>query len=194
MVPIFEKVFAPVLGLDPEMPCEIRKVRALPAGIGSDHDSYVARGVPGFFWGQKGRAVYRNTHHTQNDVFSAAIPEYQVHTSIVVAIGAYGVANWPEMLPRPAPGPESQPNPLRNPRRLGVQMAEAGLKITGFNATSRAKDAGFLVGDLIVETDGVKVATTGEFADGINSGGDDKKVRVVRDGKEIVLEVKFPPR
>ena len=62
-------------------------------GGGSDHASFLGANVPGFFWGQRGgRAVYQHTHHTQFDTFDAAIPEYQVHSSLVVALGAYGIA------------------------------------------------------------------------------------------------------
>ncbi|HVR86614.1 MAG TPA: M20/M25/M40 family metallo-hydrolase, partial [Planctomycetota bacterium] len=100
MVPIFEKAFEPLLSLDPDMKFQIKKVAGLPQGIGSDHDSYLAAGVPGFFWLQAGRAKYGFGHHTQNDTFALAIPEYQRHTSMVVAIGALRIADLPELLPR----------------------------------------------------------------------------------------------
>ena len=58
----------------------------ITGGGGSDHASYIRAGVPGFFWGQRGgRAVYRHTWHTQNDTFDAGIPEYQRHSSTIIA-------------------------------------------------------------------------------------------------------------
>ena len=88
-----DAVFAPVIGLDPAMPFAIREVAALRAGGGSDHASFQSAGVPGLFWAQAGKAVYRNTHHTQNDNYNMAIPEYQKHSSVVAALGALGIAD-----------------------------------------------------------------------------------------------------
>ena len=100
MLADFEKVFEPVKDLDPAYPFEVRKVAGLMGG-GSDHASFLGANVPGFFWGQRGgRAVYQHTHHTQFDTFDAAIPEYQVHSSLVVALGAYGIANLDHLLSR----------------------------------------------------------------------------------------------
>ena len=187
------KVFAPVVDLDKDLPFQVRKVKSLPGFIGSDQDSYVAKGVPGFFWDQKGRANYTHTHHTQHDTFDAAIPEYQSHTSMVVAIGALGIANWPTLLPRPQKS-TSQPNPAANRRRLGVDLDAEGMRIVGFAEESRAKTAGFQVGDRILEVDGSKIASTDDLAAALNSGGNDKKIKVERAGKTLVIEVAFPAR
>ena len=77
----------------------MRKVAGLTGG-GSDHASFLAANVPGFFWRQAGKARYQRTHHTQFDTFDAAIPEYQKHSSLVVAVGAYGIANLDHLLSR----------------------------------------------------------------------------------------------
>lgn len=63
---------------------ERSKVKSLPRGIGSDHDAFLAAGVPGFFWQQAGRANYTFTHHTRNDTYAAAIPEYQQHSATAI--------------------------------------------------------------------------------------------------------------
>ncbi|MFO0922583.1 MAG: M20/M25/M40 family metallo-hydrolase [Pirellulales bacterium] len=100
MLPHFEKVFAEAKTLDEKAPFEIRKVdQILPRG-GSDHVSFIQAGVPGFFWDQRGRATYRNTHHTQYDTFDTVVPEYQEHSSIIIALAAHGVANLDTLLPR----------------------------------------------------------------------------------------------
>ena len=49
---------------------------------------------------QRGRARYRTTHHTQYDTFDTVVPEYQEHSSIVIAIGTMGTANLDHLLPR----------------------------------------------------------------------------------------------
>ena len=78
--------------------------------------------MPGFFWRQAGKADYQHTHHTQFDTFDAAIPEYQKHSSLVMALGAYGIANLDHLLSREklrAPGGDGG-----NRRTLGVQLDE----------------------------------------------------------------------
>ena len=96
----FEKIFAPAQRLDERTPFEISTIPTIRARGGSDHTSFIRAGVPGFFWMQRGRAVYRDTWHTQNDTFETVVPEYQKHSSIVIALGAYGTANLDHLLSR----------------------------------------------------------------------------------------------
>jgi hypothetical protein len=99
-----KQVFTPVVGLDADFPFEVRVTEALRTG-GSDHSPFIRAGVSGFFWSQSGDlARYRDTHHTQFDTYDRAVPAYQKHSSIVVALAAYGVANMDHMLARPEPG------------------------------------------------------------------------------------------
>ena len=92
------QVFTPVMSLDSKFPFAVTKVDGLRGG-GSDHASFLSANVPGFFWGQRGgKADYNHTHHTQFDTYDAAIPEYQKHSSIVIAIGLYGIANLDHLL------------------------------------------------------------------------------------------------
>ena len=49
----------------------------------------VRAGVPAFFWGQSGEGFnYWDSHHSQHDTFDKAMPEYQEHSSIVIALAA----------------------------------------------------------------------------------------------------------
>src|SRR5262249_51217356 len=64
------------------------------------HASFLAANVPAFFWRQAGTARYQRTHHTQHDTFDAANPDYQRHSSLVVAIAAYGIANLDHLFSR----------------------------------------------------------------------------------------------
>jgi carboxypeptidase Q len=99
MVEDMERIFEPAGLLDPRTPFEVIKVDALRPGS-SDHDSFLRVGVPGFFWRQSGRAVYRQTHHTQYDTFEVVVPEYQQHSALVIALGAFGIAQLDDLLPR----------------------------------------------------------------------------------------------
>src|SRR4029078_9217538 len=85
MVPLLEPIFAGVKDLDPKMPFEVREVKGLSGG-GSDHASFLAADVPGFFWSQKGRANYNHTHHTQFDTYDAALPEYPRDSALALAL------------------------------------------------------------------------------------------------------------
>lgn len=100
MKPDFEQVFAAAMDLDERAPFEIETIDKIRPRGGSDHVPFISAGVPGFFWKQAGRATYRTTHHTQFDTYDSVVPEYQKHSSIVIAIGALGTANLDHLLPR----------------------------------------------------------------------------------------------
>lgn len=67
---------------------------------GSDHASFVARGVPGFFWNEVGRAEYGYGWHTQHDRIDLAIPEYLMQSATCSAVTAYNLACAEGLLPR----------------------------------------------------------------------------------------------
>jgi Zn-dependent M28 family amino/carboxypeptidase len=99
LMPHLEKVFAPVMDLDPQMKFTLRQTATIPRAP-SDNMPYLSAQVPAFFWSQSGRANYTYGHHTQHDHFDRIIPEYQKHSAIVVALAAWGVANLETLLPR----------------------------------------------------------------------------------------------
>ena len=195
IAPHFEKVFGPILNQDPELKFRINRVKGLPRGIGSDHDSFLAAGVPGFFWQQAKTAAkgqnYNHEHHTQYDLYAAAIPEFQRHTSMVVAVGAWGIANLEELLPRdgltaaPAAGPDA------GRRILGVQC-EDDLTVLDISAGSPAEKAGMKVGDRILRISGQALPDMGRLRDEIQKSPLQTKVVVLRDRKELELPVTFP--
>lgn len=186
MVPIFEKVFAPILNLDPEKKFTLRKVGGLPRGIGSDHDSYLAAGAPGFFWNQAGRAKYTYTHHTQNDHFVQAIPEYQKHSAMVIAVGAWGLANLPGMLPR-----EGLAGPAPRGRRLGVQLDE-NYTVTEVVEDGIAHKSGVKVGDKLLKLNDKPLFDIPSLREAMNVSPKEGKLVVSREGKEVALSVTFP--
>lgn len=66
----------------------------------SDHASFNAVGVPGFFWDETGRADYGFGWHTQNDTYELGIEEYLKQSATAAAVTAYNLACAPDLLPR----------------------------------------------------------------------------------------------
>jgi membrane-associated protease RseP (regulator of RpoE activity) len=187
MLSDFETVFTPTKDLDPAFPFEVRKVPGLYGG-GSDHASFLTANVPGFFWRQSGKARYQNTHHTQFDTFDAAVPEYQQHSALVVALGAYGIAELDHLLSRDklrAPGASS------NRRMLGVQLED--LTVTEVEDDSVAQKGGMKDGDTITKVDGTQVVDRMELTRAIRDGKPKKVITVIRDGKELNLNLDWEP-
>ena len=188
----FDEVFAPLVGMDEKMPFNVREVGGLPQGIGSDHDSFLTAKVPGFFWNQAGKSNYNRAHHTQYDTYDFAIPEYQKHSVIVAAIGAYGIANLDHMIsrealtvPRAAAGGGSR-------RMLGVQLDE--MKIEDVIEGGLAEKAGLKAGDIIVKVGDKAVASREQFTEALQAAGTSVKIVVKRGDKEMEFSITFPPR
>jgi carboxypeptidase Q len=182
----FEQVFTPVKELDPKFKFEVTKVPGLRGG-GSDHASFLAADVPGFFWGQRGgTAKYNHTHHTQFDTYDAAIPDYQKHSALVVAMGAYGIANLDHLLSREkmkAPGGGGG----FGGRRGGPGARLEDMVVTDITEGSAAEKAGMKEGDQILKVNGTAVGDTMEFFTAFREGDPKKIVTVRRAGKEIEL-------
>jgi Zn-dependent M28 family amino/carboxypeptidase len=68
---------------------------------GTDHASFNDAGVPGFY-GVQDAAEYRKTHHSQSDTFDKVWKDDLAQGAQVLAVWAYNVAQWPELLPRKA--------------------------------------------------------------------------------------------
>ena len=83
--------------------------RKLEGGGGSDHASFNAVGVPGFFWEEVGRVDYGYSWHTQHDRLENAVPEYLVQSSTNSAVVGWRLANAPTLLPRSNVEPDSKP-------------------------------------------------------------------------------------
>lgn len=178
MLADFERVFAPVKALDPERPFRIVEQRGLRAGGSSDHASFVSAGVPGFHWIQSGEG-YSRIHHTQHDTFESASWEEQRHSALVVALAAYGFAELETLVDRTkllAPPP----------RRLGIRLEET--RVASVSADGRAAQAGWQEGDVVLEIDGVAVATREAFGTEIEKGGPRKTFKLRR-GEEVLESV-----
>jgi len=186
MFPIFQEAFAPLIAItagseDSDLVFKIAEVEGLPFGVGSDHDSYLQQGVPGFFWHQKGRTSYQHVHHTQFDTFDTAVPEYERHSSKVVAAGAWRLANLPMLLPR-----EKLVGPP--PRRMGILPEEGqGLVIRQVMPGSLAAKAGLKPKDKVVRIDDRKLESLGDLRRALRAGKPRKQVVIQRGGRELVF-------
>ncbi len=187
-----EKAFAFASGLDPKMPFKVGVKKGLSGG-GSDHSSFLSAGVPGFFWNQSGGFDYNFIWHTQNDNYEQAIPEYQVHSSIVVALGALGLADLDHLLSR---------EKLRAPRsgrrrfRLGVRLD--GLTVKAVVPGSPAAKAGLRAGDVFLEAAGRKLETLRDLFMALFRSRGKVEVLVQRKEKKVKLTLDLsrprPPR
>lgn len=183
MCGVFEKIFEPVKALDKEKPFKIRRgYVTIPY---SDHAPFSGAGAPAFFWDQKGRSDYNRAHHTQFDNYDWAIEEYQVHSSIVASVAAWGTANLDGLLPR-----EGMSDAGGRPRRrLGVQLE--GLKITSITEGLAAAKAGLKVGDVLKTFDGAELGNRDDLSDALREAGKKAKVTVDREGKAVEVELNF---
>ncbi len=188
MMEDFEKVFTPVRTLDERFPFGIREVQGLRGG-GSDHNSYLAKGVPGFFWNQGGDAVYRYTHHTQHDTYEQAIVDYQKHSSMVAAIGALGIANLDHLLSRENMQAEARAarGGRQQRRLLGVRLE--GLAISDLTEGGKAAAAGLKVGDVLVQIGETKIADAAELRRALRDGEPKKQITVVRKQERITVSI-----
>ena len=183
-----QAAFGPCTTVSEEFPFTIGEVNRLRGG-GSDHGSYLAHGVPGYFWSQKGRAKYTYGWHTQNDTYDLAVPEYQRHSATVIALGAYGVANLDGLLDRTNMRSTAEATPLE--RRFGLQFDRGTLKVTGFtNERGVAAKAGVKAGDVLVELDGVRLKSDRFILRATANNGEPAKNLVIdRSGQRVELKV-----
>ncbi|MEI7986055.1 MAG: M20/M25/M40 family metallo-hydrolase [Armatimonadota bacterium] len=91
-----------------DLPMVFRSQSTMPRGGGSDHASFNAVGVPGFFTLETGVSDYNYVHHTQHDKLQAAINAYLVQSSTAAALTSFNIACAPTMMPR-APKPVVTP-------------------------------------------------------------------------------------
>ena len=61
---------------------------------------------------------YGEIWHTENDLYTKSIPEYQEHTAVVTAVVVYGLANLDHLLSREGlyaePEVKNDPEPTKN--------------------------------------------------------------------------------
>jgi carboxypeptidase Q len=98
----------------------------LKGGGGSDHASFNAKEIPGFFWDEVGRADYPHGWHTQFDRFDLAIEEYLVQSATTSAVTAYQLACAPTLLPRNLPAEPEKKDERTEPTKPSTESAASG--------------------------------------------------------------------
>lgn len=190
MQPLLEPALAH-LNWDAKMKFKVRRVTNLPYGVGSDHDSFLSAGVPGFFWDQAGKANYNHTHHTQYDTFDAAIPEYQKHSAVVIAQASLAIANLDQLLPRDDMlGDRGQSTGRPQGKMLGVQC-DPELVIQRIVEGGLAEGAGLLEGDKLLQLGATKLTSVEELREAVQASSGKTVVRYSRDGRELEATVVF---
>ncbi len=183
-----ERAFAFAGRLDPKMPFKVGVRNGLGGG-GSDHASFLAAGVPGFFWNQSGGFDYNYIWHTQNDNFEQAIPAYQVHSSIVVALGALGLADLDHLLSR-----EKLRAARRGRRRFRLGVRLDGLTVKAVLPGSPAAKAGLKEGDLFLEAGGKKLGGMRDLFMALFRSRGKVEVLVLRKGRKVKLALDLSRR
>ncbi len=183
----FEKVFASVATLDEKLPFSIRVREGGMTAGGSDHVSFFRKGVPAFFWTQRGPLDFRHGLHTQFDTFDLASEEYTNHNGLVAALAAIGTANLDTMLSRDnlAARRGGRGGQQANGRTMGIYLED--VSVSGVVPNSVAAKAGVQEGDTILKVDGNAVGNRADLLRAIRAGGPEKVVVVKRAGKEMKL-------
>ncbi|MAG56799.1 MAG: hypothetical protein CMJ83_10950 [Planctomycetes bacterium] len=185
-----QKAFVHCKKVSAELEFNIGETGRLSGG-GSDHGSYLSHGIPGYFWSQKGKAVYTYGWHTQNDTYDLAVPKYQKHSATVIALGALGVANLDKKLDRT--NLRSTSERARLNRNLGLQFERGTLKVSGFaNERGVGARSGIKKGDVLMQLDGVNLkGDRFVLRAAANNGEPKKKLVVHREGKPIEINVSW---
>ncbi|MFZ0280978.1 MAG: M20/M25/M40 family metallo-hydrolase [Bacteroidales bacterium] len=105
----FDRICKPLNDINPEFPFKLVKniqpPRPRPATAGgSDHAYFAMNSVPTLSFDAPDvngyNFNYQEIWHTENDLYTKSIPEYQEHTSVVTAVVVFGVANLDHLLSR----------------------------------------------------------------------------------------------
>ena len=105
----FVKICQPLDKINPEFPFTLKKQtdppRPRPQGAGgSDYAYFAMNGVPTLNLASEDVKGYNFDYseiwHTENDLYTKSIPEYQNQTSVVYAVVVYGLANIDHLLSR----------------------------------------------------------------------------------------------
>jgi len=186
--PLFNEAFGPIIAhtadnVDEDLRFRLVPVRRLPRGIGSDHDSYLRVGVPGFFWEQNGDANYTYIHHTQYDTIDEVVSEYQLASVRVIASGAWRVANMNQALPRDFLASSGN---SRRPQHdaLGVFLGD-GMAVDDLVKGGLAERAGIKAGDVLLQIGSVKLEKQSDLRKVLSDKEKQRVVTWLHQGKEV---------
>jgi hypothetical protein len=162
---------------------------------GSDQASFLAAGIPALFGII---ADFHDDYHTPRDVTGLINRESAVRSVWLFRDLALDAAQRSERFEYDTSAGPMRGAPMRV--RLGVRSAEtddqSGVSIAEVTTDGTAEKAGFKIGDKLIKWNKQPVKTREEFVTLLrgHEPGDDVQAVVVRDGQEITLFVKFPPK
>jgi Peptidase family M28/PDZ domain/PA domain len=162
---------------------------------GSDQASFLQVGIPALFGIL---ADFHQDYHTPRDVSDLINRESSVKSVWLFRDLALAVSQHPERFEFDGGGGPMRGSPMRV--RLGVRSADtedkSGITINEITAAGAAEKAGFKVGDKLIKWNKNNVTTREEFVGFLRAHepGDEVQAVVVRDGEQITLFVKFPPK
>lgn len=103
----FVEVCKPLKDINPDFPFEVKVARPFTRPTkwgGTDASVFAVYGVPTFGFSTRDTKGYNFSYdeiwHTERDLYTKNIPEYQEHTATVTAIVALGIANLDKQLSR----------------------------------------------------------------------------------------------
>jgi hypothetical protein len=182
-------------------------VYADPSGRGpSDHASFFGAGIPVLFFFSGVHDIY----HKPGDVGYTVDPRGVPAILDLVQSIAMWRASSPERLvyqngaPRPPRQPEvadTAPGSTDRgyaPVRLGIQPGmtedgESGILVESVSPNTSAADAGIKPGDILLSWNGESLGSTADMMVKLRASkpGDVAKMRVLRDGKEVEIDVEL---
>jgi hypothetical protein len=99
MMGMLKQAVGPMTTLFPEYPVEARQVERLPRG-GSDHASFLMKGVPAFFMVKKNIKPYSFVWHTQNDRVDHVEEIWVKQMATNMSVIAFNLACADQLMPR----------------------------------------------------------------------------------------------
>jgi hypothetical protein len=181
--------------LDPIFAASGLEIHADPSGRGpSDHASFFNSGIPVLFFFTGTHDIY----HRPGDHGWTVNPAGAVKVLGLVRSIADALVSGPKLVFQGADANVATPDRGYGPVRLGIMpaMGESdvvGVKVESVSAETSAAEAGIKPGDVLVSWNGEDLTSTGDMMSRLRSHkpGDVVKIVVVRDGKEIPLDVKL---
>lgn len=166
----------------------------IPTGYGpSDHASFYEVGVPVLFF----FTGLHNDYHRPSDDFDKIEFGGLTRITDITSNSTFELATCRE---RPTYAATEKQFQIRRQMTafLGVSLSDRGdhVVISGLTAGGPAETGGVRVGDRIKTITGKTITTTSDVLENLRdrSPGDELKLRVIRDGAEVLLEPKLVAR
>ncbi|MDR1746842.1 MAG: M28 family peptidase [Tannerella sp.] len=103
----FVRICEPIKAIRPDIPFEVKEIGVRPRPVrlgGTDATVFAVKGIPTVTLEEKDvkgyNFNYREIWHTERDLYTKSIPEYQEHAATVMAIVGLGVANLDHLISR----------------------------------------------------------------------------------------------